>query len=213
MPASGRRDLAQACRAAGAAPRRRRRARRTAASRDQLGHRLHRRHAGVVAGASSATQASRSRVAERRAQVGADLGLARVVGLERDPALEPERLAQVRPEGGLDRADREPAAVARGVGVVAGVATGQDVVAGPDRLAASPGAGRPRATSARARRRPPRRRGTRPRPCARAAAAPPGSRSPRACRRPRCRRCVAPGSGGPPSRAAPEQSRKPDTAR
>ena len=52
-----------------------------------------------------------------------------------DPTLQPERPAQVGPEAGLDHADGQPAAVGCLVGVVAGVAAGEDVAAGPGQRA------------------------------------------------------------------------------
>ena len=50
---------------------------------------------------------------DRGAEVGADRVLHRVVGLVREPLLAAERAAQVRVEVRLDRADRDPAVVAR----------------------------------------------------------------------------------------------------
>ena len=100
---------------------------------DELVDRVHGRDAGVVRrelGDPVVAVAG----AERGREVGADLLLRRVVGLVREPLLAAEAPAQVRVELRLDRADRHPAAVAARVGVVAGVAAGQNVVAGPGLL-------------------------------------------------------------------------------
>ena len=95
---------------------------------DQLGHRQHRGHAGVGPG-----QLGHPGVAvlggEGGPEVGPDLVLDLVVELVVDPLLAAEEPAQVGEELGLDGPDRQPPAVGRLVGVVAGVPAGDDVVA------------------------------------------------------------------------------------
>ena len=70
------------------------------------------------------------RVREHARQVGADLVLHGVVGLVLDPLLQPEGRAEVGPEPRLDGRHREPLPVAAAVDVVAGVAAGEQAVAG-----------------------------------------------------------------------------------
>ena len=123
----------------------------------------------VSAGASSATHSSRSRVANaarRSARISSWRASSIWCAIHCSQPSARHRFAQnVR----LDRADREPLAVARRVDVVAGVAAGEDVVARARLVAGREVLVDRRATSATARRRRPTRRGTRPRRCARAA--------------------------------------------
>ena len=80
-------------------------------------------------GPSVATQSSRSRVANAARKSARISSCDVVVVLVLDPLLAAERAAQVGEELRLDRADREPLAVAAGVDVVTGVAAGEEVVA------------------------------------------------------------------------------------
>ena len=104
---------------------------------------------------------------ERGAEVGADLVLHGVVGLvRRSTARSRARGRGWRRTAARWRRPRATCRRAQRVDVVAGVAAGEDVVAGPGHLAGGEVLVDVRATSARARRRRPTRRGTRPRRCA-----------------------------------------------
>ena len=132
---------------------------------DELGHGRDRRDAGVGRAELGDPLVTRCVVANAAREVGADLVLHGVVGLVVEPLLAAERPAEVGEEVRLDRADREPLAVGAAVDVVAGVAAGEDVVAGAGHLAGGEVLVDVERHQRDARRRRPTRRGTRPRRC------------------------------------------------
>ena len=99
--------------------------------RGDLGHREDGRDAGVGAGQELHPLVARPR-GERAGDGGPDLRLCLLVVLGCGELGAAEGPAQVGEELGLDGPDGQPAPVGRGVGGVAGEATGEDVVPGPD---------------------------------------------------------------------------------
>ena len=93
----------------------------------------------VSAGPSSADPLVAGLAREGGSEVGPDLVLHVVVELVVRPALAVEQPAQVGVEVRLDGTHRHPPVVGAAVGVVAGVPTGEDVVARPGRRRRWPG--------------------------------------------------------------------------
>ena len=96
-----------------------------------LGHFEHGRDAGVGAGQELHPLVTGPR-GEGAGEGGPDLGLGGLLVLGRHQLGAAQRPAQVGEELGLDGPDGQPAPVGRLIGAVAGVATREDVVPGPD---------------------------------------------------------------------------------